>query len=155
MHINHASRKLFVKSNNLTIYNTPPPSTQALEDLHQQGKARAIGVSNFEPHHLAQLLAYARVRPAVNQIEVHPRRPNAALRALCAAEGVAVVAYASLGCGQLLGEAAVRRVAAEVGRTPAQVRERGWLVTGCKVACVEVCGVRACLRGLVCECVTE
>ncbi|KIY96822.1 hypothetical protein MNEG_11138 [Monoraphidium neglectum] len=106
---------------------------RALEDLHQQGKARAIGVSNFEPHHLAQLLAYARVRPAVNQIEVHPRRPNAALRALCAAEGVAVVAYASLGCGQLLGEAAVRRVAAEVGRTPAQVLLRWGLQQGCAV----------------------
>lgn len=109
---------------------TPPPpgcilSPQVLEDLHAQGKARAIGVSNFEEPHLRQLLAAARVRPAANQFEAHPRRPNAALRELCAAEGVAVVAYASLGCGQLLAAPAVARVAEETGRTPAQVGRSG------------------------------
>jgi diketogulonate reductase-like aldo/keto reductase len=116
----------------------PPPrrgprGRQALEQLHADGRARAIGVSNFEASHLRQLLAACRVRPAVNQIEVHPRRPARALRAACAAEGVAVIAYASLGCGQLLREPAVARVAAEVGRSPAQVLLRWGLQEGCAV----------------------
>ncbi|KAI8477485.1 MAG: NADP-dependent oxidoreductase domain-containing protein [Monoraphidium minutum] len=106
---------------------------RVLEDLHAEGKARAIGVSNFEATHLRQLLAAARVRPAANQFEVHPRRPAAALRALCAAEGVAAVAYASLGCGALLSEPAVAAVAAEAGRTPAQVLLRWALQEGCAV----------------------
>jgi hypothetical protein len=76
-------------------------SRQALERLQAAGRARAIGISNFEEPHLAQLLAAAGTRPAVNQFEAHPRRPAAALRAACGPAGVAVVAYASLGCGAL------------------------------------------------------
>jgi diketogulonate reductase-like aldo/keto reductase len=55
------------------------------------------------------------------QFEVHPKRPETVLRAACAAAGVAVVAYASLGCGQLLAEPVVQQVAARTGRTQAQV----------------------------------
>jgi hypothetical protein len=89
------------------------------------GKFRAIGVSNYEQHHLAELCARASVPPAVNQFEVHPRRQARALRAACAAAGVAVVAYASLGCGDLLKHPVVRQVAAAAGKTPAQVRCSG------------------------------
>ena len=56
------------------------------------------------------------------QFEVHPKRPESELRAACAAAGVAVVAYASLGCGQLLSEPVVQQVAARTGKMPAQVR---------------------------------
>jgi 2,5-diketo-D-gluconate reductase A len=104
-----------------------------LEELHAQGKARAIGVSNFEATHLQQLLAAAATPPAVNQFEMHPRRPAAALRAACRAAGVAVVAYASLGCGKLLAEPVVQRVAKEAGKTPAQVLLRWGLEQGCAV----------------------
>ena len=55
------------------------------------------------------------------QFEVHPKRPESALRAACAAAGIAVVAYASLGCGQLLTEQVVQQVAARTGKTAAQV----------------------------------
>lgn len=104
-----------------------------LEELHAQGKARAIGVSNFEPSHLRQLLPCARTRPAVNQFEVHPRRPAAELRRLCADEGIAVVAYASLGCSKLIGDPVVESVAAETARSPAQVLLRWGLQQECCV----------------------
>jgi diketogulonate reductase-like aldo/keto reductase len=55
------------------------------------------------------------------QFEVHPKRQEAKLRASCAAAGVAVVAYASLGCGQLLNEPVVQQLAARNGKTAAQV----------------------------------
>jgi len=106
---------------------------RVLEELAEQGKAKAIGVSNFEAPHLEQLLAVARIPPAVNQIEVHPRRPATALRRACEAAGVAVVAYASMGCGQLLTEPVVKQVAAEARRTPAQVLLRWGLQQGCAV----------------------
>ena len=103
----------------------------ALEALHERGVARSIGVSNFEVEHLRQMRAAgARVMPHVNQVEVHPEFPNAELRAACAAEDVAVVAYASLGVGDLLEDATVRRVAEGVGRTPAQVLLRWGLQQG-------------------------
>ncbi|GBF88570.1 glyoxal reductase-like [Raphidocelis subcapitata] len=106
---------------------------RALEALKSEGRARAIGVSNFEAGHLRQLLDGAREPPAVNQIEVHPRWPQVHLRRACAEAGVAVTAYASLGCGQLLSEPAVRRAASEAGRSPAQVLLRWGLQQGCAV----------------------
>jgi diketogulonate reductase-like aldo/keto reductase len=106
---------------------------RALEAFKVEGKCSAIGVSNFEASHLQQLLDRAREPPAVNQIEVHPRWPQARLRRACAEAGVAVVAYASLGCGQLLSEPAVARIAADVGRSPAQVLLRWGLQQDCAV----------------------
>ncbi len=95
---------------------------RVLEQSLDNGTARSIGVSNYEQHHLQALLQQASVLPAVNQIEVHPMRQCRQLRAQCAAAGVAVVAYASLGCGALLKERVVHDVAARLGKTPAQVR---------------------------------
>lgn len=76
------------------------------------------------------------------QFEVHPKRPETQLRAACAAAGIAVVAYASLGCGQLLAEPVVQKVAARVGKTPAQVSGActhvallGWWCVVVKIAC--------------------
>ena len=65
--------------------------------------------------------------PSVVQIEVHPRYPQRELRALCQQHSIAVVAYASLGCGDLLTHPTVRLIAHEVDRTPAQVRPFCWL----------------------------
>ncbi|WIA12687.1 hypothetical protein OEZ85_006328 [Tetradesmus obliquus] len=106
---------------------------QVLEQLQQQGKARAIGVSNYSASHLQELLTGAAVKPAVNQFELHPRRQEVALRQACAAAGVAVVAYASLGCGDLLQQPVVRQVAARTGKTEAQVLLRWALQQGCAV----------------------
>jgi len=83
--------------------------------------------------HLEELLGYAEVAPAVNQVECHPRYQQHELRAYCAAHGIAVVAYASLGCGHLLGDPAVVEAAAASGVTPAQALLLWGLHRGCAV----------------------
>ena len=102
-------------------------SWRALERIHAEKRARAIGVSNFMPAHLEELLARAQVVPAVNQIEVHPFLQHRETRALCAKRGIVVDAYSPLTHGQRLGHPVVKSVAARVGRSPAQVLIR-WAI---------------------------
>ena len=106
---------------------------RALEEEVARGTVRSIGVSNYEERHLRELLETATVRPAVNQVELHPRYQQRSLRRACEEMGVRVVAYASLGGGELLGDATVRAVAAAEGRTPAQVLLRWALDKGAAV----------------------
>jgi diketogulonate reductase-like aldo/keto reductase len=107
-------------------------SWRVLEQLHAEGLARSIGVSNFLVRHLDELLAQASVAPAVNQIELSPflyrSREDTLLR--CAEEGIVVEAYSPLTKGRRLNDATITRVAAEVGRTPAQVLIRWSLQKG-------------------------
>jgi diketogulonate reductase-like aldo/keto reductase len=63
-------------------------SWREMEALYESGKARAIGVSNFSSKKLGDLLAVARVRPAVNQVECHPVWQQPKLHAFCQSEGV-------------------------------------------------------------------
>jgi diketogulonate reductase-like aldo/keto reductase len=102
-------------------------SWRALERIHAEKRARAIGVSNFMPAHLEELLACAQVVPAVNQIEVHPFLQHRETRALCAKRGIVVEAYSPLTHGRRLGHPVVKSVAARVGRSPAQVLIR-WAI---------------------------
>jgi diketogulonate reductase-like aldo/keto reductase len=107
-------------------------SWRVLEQLHAEGLARSIGVSNFLVRHLDELLANASVPPAVNQIEVSPflyRTREDTLRR-CAEEGIAVEAYSPLTKGRRLGDSTVAAIGAEVGRTPAQVLIRWSLQKG-------------------------
>jgi methylglyoxal/glyoxal reductase len=107
-------------------------SWQVLEQLHAEGLARSIGVSNFMVRHLDELLARASVPPVVNQIELTPflhRSREDTLRR-CAEEGIAVEAYSPLTKGRRLGDPTVERVAAEAGRTAAQVLIRWSLQKG-------------------------
>jgi len=106
---------------------------EALEECLASGLIGAIGVSNYEVSHLEELLAHCRVRPLVNQFEVHPYLQRRELRRVCAAAGVHVQAYSSLGCGALLGDTTVAEVARELGRTPAQVLLRWALQNGLSV----------------------
>lgn len=94
---------------------------RALERLKSEGRARHIGVSNFLVPHLDELAAKAASLPDVNQIEVHPFLQHREARAWCAARGVVVEAYSPLGHGRFLSDPTVGAVAAQVGRTPAQV----------------------------------
>ncbi|MDB4980998.1 MAG: oxidoreductase of aldo/keto reductase family, subgroup 1 [Myxococcales bacterium] len=96
-------------------------SWRALERLFEEKRARAIGVSNFLEPHLRELLADAKHVPAVNQIELTPFLQRRETRALCAKHGIVVEAYSPLTRGRRLDEPALVRVAARVGRTPAQV----------------------------------
>ncbi|XP_006129712.2 glyoxal reductase-like isoform X3 [Pelodiscus sinensis] len=105
-------------------------SWQILEQMHHAGHLRAIGVSNYTLQHLQELLAHCRVPPAVLQVEFHPELPQRELWDFCRHHGIHLQAYASLGCGQLLGRAEVERVAERRGRTPAQVLLRWALHQG-------------------------
>ena len=96
-------------------------SWRVLEELYRSGKCRAIGVSNFTVAHLEDLLSYAEILPSVNQIEVHPLYQQREVRAWCERHGIAVVAYASLGCGELLQHPTVLAIAQDLAISPAQV----------------------------------
>jgi diketogulonate reductase-like aldo/keto reductase len=107
-------------------------SWRMLEQLHGEGLARSIGVSNFLVRHLDELLAHASVPPAVNQIEVSPflYRSRADTLRRCAEERIAVEAYSPLTKGRRLRHPALAAIAADVGRTPAQVLIRWSLQKG-------------------------
>jgi diketogulonate reductase-like aldo/keto reductase len=96
-------------------------SWRALEALHEQGRARAIGVSNFMVRHLEELAAGAAVLPAVDQVEVSPFHQQREVRAWCQARGVVVEAYSPLTKGTRLDHPVVLEVARASGATPAQV----------------------------------
>ena len=97
---------------------------RALEKLYEAGKVRAIGVSNFEPDQLLDLIAYNKVAPAVDQIETNLYCQRSAERGWMDKKQVAHMAYAPLGQGKanaMFAEPAVREIAARYGKTPAQV----------------------------------
>ena len=94
---------------------------KTLEEFYREGRARSIGVSNFQPHHLRRLHGETEVIPAVNQIEVHPYLTQDEVRAFCAEHQIAVEAWSPLGKGGVLGDPVVRSVAERAGKTPAQV----------------------------------
>lgn len=101
-------------------------SWRALERLHQAKRIRAIGVSNFQRHHLRILLAHAKVRPVLNQVEIHPNLPQEALRRFCTTEDVQLAAWSPLKHGKILNQPALAQIGRKYGKTPAQVILR-WL----------------------------
>jgi 2,5-diketo-D-gluconate reductase A len=103
---------------------------KALEKVYADGRARAIGVSNFTVANLTRLMESSSVVPAVNQVELHPRLAQEELRRFHAEHGIATEAWSPLGQGQLIGDPAVAQVAAAHGRTPAQVILRWHLQLG-------------------------
>ena len=103
---------------------------RGLERVHREGRARAIGVSNFQPAHLELLLAEGEVAPAVTQIEVLPYLVQDPLRAVGAAHGIVTEAWSPIGRGKVLADPVVTEVAQKVGRTPAQVVLRWHLQRG-------------------------
>ena len=95
---------------------------RALEAAVDEGLIRSIGVSNFNENQMAELMAAARVKPAVNQIEIHPRLPQNDLVAFCQSQGVTVTAYSPLARGGgLFDNDTVASIANKHGVTPAQV----------------------------------
>lgn len=105
-------------------------SWRAMEKLLADGKCRAIGVSNFMPRHLDELLGKSRVVPAVNQVEISPFLSQVELRRYCEGKGIAVEAYSPLTKGQRLGHPTLLEVARRHGKTPAQVLIRWCLQHG-------------------------
>ncbi|MFD9632010.1 aldo/keto reductase [Streptomyces violascens] len=103
----------------------------AFEKIYADGRAKAIGVSNFQPVHLERLLGETSVAPAVNQIELHPQLAQAESRALHAKHSIATEAWSPLGQGRgLLEVPTVVAIAQKHGRTAAQVVLRWHLQIG-------------------------
>jgi len=96
-------------------------SWRALERIFSEKRARAIGVSNFLVPHLQELLAHAKVVPAVNQIEVHPFLQHRETRAFCEEHKIVVQAYSPLTHGERLNDPVISEVAQHVHRSNAQV----------------------------------
>jgi 2,5-diketo-D-gluconate reductase A len=94
---------------------------QAMEEIYAGGRCRAIGVSNFKEHHLRRLFGSAEVRPAVNQIEIHPYLAQDDLRAFDADHQIVTEAWSPIAQGKVLDDPAIVAVAERLGRTPAQV----------------------------------
>ncbi len=104
---------------------------RAFEKIYEEGRAKAIGVSNFQPAHLERLLGETSVVPAVDQIELHPRLQQAEARAFHARHGIATEAWSPLGQGKdLLTDATVTRIAEKHERTAAQIVLRWHLQLG-------------------------
>jgi len=98
-----------------------------------EGRARSVGVSNFQPTHLDRIVEETGVVPAVNQVEVHPFFGNEEVRAANARHGVATEAWSPIAKGQVVDNGVITEISTRLGRTPAQVTlrwhiERGDLV---------------------------
>ena len=100
---------------------------RAMEKLYKDGRIRAIGVSNFQPHHLDDLLADAEVVPAVNQVEFHPLLTQAELLDYCAKKGIQVEAWSPLARGLLFDNEVVTGLGDKYGKSPAQILLR-WVL---------------------------
>ena len=96
-------------------------SWRALVRLQSEGKARSIGVSNFEPEHLRRIIDETGVTPVLNQIELHPRFQQRALRQEHSRLNIATQSWSPLGQGKLLQDPIVLAIAAKHGKTSAQV----------------------------------
>jgi 2,5-diketo-D-gluconate reductase A len=105
-------------------------SWRALIRLKHEGRARSIGVSNFESEHLRRIIGETGVVPAVNQVELHPRFQQRTLRALHARHGIRSQSWSPLGQGGLLSDQTIIEIAARHGKTPAQVIIRWHLDNG-------------------------
>ena len=94
---------------------------RAMEELYEAGKIRAIGLSNFLPHHIENILKDCRVRPAVDQIEYHPGYSQEAVVNYCRERGILVQAWSPIGRSRVLDEPLVKELAAKYDVSPAQI----------------------------------
>lgn len=94
---------------------------RALERLYKEGRVRAIGVSNFQIHHLEELLKDSDTVPAVNQVELHPRFIQKELHEYCAQHQIQIEAWAPLMKGRLQENELLQKIAQQHGKTVSQV----------------------------------
>lgn len=96
-------------------------SWRALEDLYLAGKIKAIGVSNFEQHHFDDLMTTARVKPVLNQVEIHPLLTQELMRAYAADHDFLLQAWSPLAQGKLFGNPVMEQLAQKYGKSVAQL----------------------------------
>jgi 2,5-diketo-D-gluconate reductase A len=112
----------------LYMIHWPVPSTdryvdtwRALVRLQEDGRVTSIGVANFHAHHIERIIAETGVAPVVNQVELHPWLPQAALREFDESRGIRTEAWSPLARGRILATPLLDDLAAKHGRTPAQI----------------------------------
>ncbi|PEX22037.1 aldo/keto reductase [Bacillus cereus] len=103
---------------------------RALETLYKEKRVRAIGVSNFQIHHLQDVMKDAEIKPMINQVEYHPRLTQKELQAFCKEQGIQMEAWSPLMQGQLLDNEKLQEIAEKHGKTTAQVILRWDLQNG-------------------------
>lgn len=103
---------------------------RALETLYKEGRVKAIGVSNFQIHHLEDLMKEAEIKPMVNQVEYHPRLTQKELQSFCQEHGIQLEAWSPLMQGQLLDHQVLKEIADKYGKSIAQVILRWDLQNG-------------------------
>jgi 2,5-diketo-D-gluconate reductase A len=124
----------------LYLIHWPTPSQdlfvetwRTLEELKADGRARSIGVSNFEPHHLERLREESDSVPVVNQIELHPWLQQRATREYDAAHSIVTESWSPLARGRVMDDPVLGRIAQKHGRSTAQVAIRWHLQLGAVV----------------------
>ncbi|NQX61669.1 aldo/keto reductase [Paenibacillus qinlingensis] len=94
---------------------------RALETLYKEGRVKAIGVSNFQIHHLEDVMGSGSIKPMVNQVELHPLLAQTDLHDFCKKHGIQLEAWSPLMQGQLLENPVLSEIAAQYGKSIAQV----------------------------------
>jgi 2,5-diketo-D-gluconate reductase A len=126
--LHHSLERLGLDHVDLYLIHWPAPAQdlyletwRALIEARDEGLARSIGVSNFQPDHLERLVGETGVTPSVNQIELHPWLQQAELRRVHERLGVATEAWSPLAQAQVLDDETIEEIAERHGRTPGQV----------------------------------
>ncbi len=105
-----------------TLYGGDFVSTwKVFEEFARGGRARSIGVSNFQPAHLDRLAEETDTIPAVNQVEIHPYFTNEKVRTYARDHGIAIEAWSPIAQGKVLKDPVINRIANARGKSPAQV----------------------------------
>ena len=103
-------------------YDTYVETYKALETIYKDGRAKAIGVCNFDIEHLQRIMDECEVMPAVNQVECHPYLQQTELKEFCKEHGIYLEAYSPLMNGtKVLEDPVIQEIANQYGKTPAQV----------------------------------
>ncbi|MCM3316686.1 aldo/keto reductase [Rummeliibacillus stabekisii] len=103
---------------------------RALETLYKDGRVKAIGMSNFQIHHLEDLMKDAEVKPMINQVECHPRLTQKDLKSFCQEHGIQLEAWSPLMQGQLLDNPELKEIANKYDKSIAQIILRWDLQNG-------------------------
>lgn len=103
---------------------------KALETLYKEGRVKAIGVSNFQVHHLEKLMKETEIKPMVNQVEYHPRLTQKEVQAYCRENGIQLEAWSPLMQGELLNQEDLQQIAEKYQKSIAQIILRWDLQNG-------------------------
>lgn len=96
-------------------------SWRAMEELYQEGKIRAIGVANFSIKYLSFLLEHAKIKPMINQIEIHPKYQQREIQEFCTKNNITISSWATLNYGRVLYQDTIIKVARKYGKSPVQI----------------------------------